>query len=110
MGRARDLAALGSAVRGVLDVPTRAGGDATGTWAIGISGNAATVTNGVYTAGNQSIAGNKTFSGVLGLGAGWTAEQSGTDILFKYNGANRFKVDASGNATFAGNVTAYGAV
>jgi hypothetical protein len=31
-----------------LNVPTRTGGDASGTWGISISGNAATVTNGVY--------------------------------------------------------------
>lgn len=52
-----------AAVRSTLSVPTRTGGDASGTWAIGISGNAATVTNGVYTTGNQSIAGDKTFTG-----------------------------------------------
>lgn len=34
-----------------------------GTWPIDVSGNAATVTNGVYTTGNQTIAGNKTFTG-----------------------------------------------
>ncbi len=34
-----------------------------------ITGNAATVTNGVYTLGNQTIAGNKTLSGVTTLGS-----------------------------------------
>jgi hypothetical protein len=33
-----------------------------------ISGNASTVTNGVYTVGNQTIGGVKTFSGNLGIG------------------------------------------
>ena len=47
--------------------PTLAGVGATGTWAIAISGNAATVTNGVYTTGNQSIGGNKTFTGTTTL-------------------------------------------
>jgi hypothetical protein len=32
-----------------------------------IAGNAATVTNGVYTTGNQTIGGNKTFTGTTGL-------------------------------------------
>jgi hypothetical protein len=32
-----------------------------------VSGNAGTVTNGVYTTGNQTIAGNKTFSGTTAL-------------------------------------------
>lgn len=38
-----------------------------GTWPIGITGNAATVTNGVYTSGDQSIGGNKTFTGTTNL-------------------------------------------
>ncbi len=38
------------------------GGTPTGTWPVSVSGNAATVTNGVYTTGDQTIAGNKTFS------------------------------------------------
>ena len=37
----------------------------TGTATGSIDGNAGTVTNGVYTSGDQSIAGNKTFSGTL---------------------------------------------
>lgn len=53
-----------AAVRSTLSVPTRTGGDASGIWPISISGNAATVTNGVTTVGNQSIAGDKTFTGV----------------------------------------------
>jgi hypothetical protein len=48
--------------RAALNVPTRSGADASGTWPINITGNAGTVTNGVYTAGNQTIAGIKTFS------------------------------------------------
>ena len=42
------------------------------------------------------------------LGA-WTVTQSGTDLKFAYNGTNRMKLDASGNLTVEGNVTAYGA-
>jgi hypothetical protein len=41
------------------------------------------------------------------LGA-WTVTQSGTDLKFAYNGTNRMKLDASGNLTVEGNVTAYG--
>jgi hypothetical protein len=48
-------------------VPTTGTG-ATGTWGISISGNAATVTNGVYTTGNQTVSGIKTFSDNLGVG------------------------------------------
>ena len=36
-----------------------------GTWDISVSGNAATVTNGVYTTGNQTIDGVKTFSSTI---------------------------------------------
>jgi len=54
-----------AAIRTFLDVPTRTGGNASGTWAINISGNAATVTNGVYTVGDQTIGGTKTFSNTI---------------------------------------------
>jgi hypothetical protein len=43
----------------------------------------------------------------LDFGA-WTVTQSGTDLKFAYNGTNRMKLDASGNLTVEGNVTAYG--
>ncbi len=48
--------------RASLNVPTRTGGDASGTWGISVTGNAGTVTNGVYTTGDQTIGGTKTFS------------------------------------------------
>ena len=47
------------------DVPSPTGTGASGTWAIDVTGNAATVTNGVYTTGDQTIAGNKTFSSTI---------------------------------------------
>lgn len=50
------------------------------------------------------------FTGVVGIGAGWTVQQSGTDLLFKYNGTNRMKVSSTGDLTVSGNVTAYGTV
>lgn len=40
---------------------------------------------------------------------GWTITQVGTNLKFAYNGANRMKLDESGNLTVEGNVTAYGA-
>lgn len=43
--------------------PTLTGTGASGTWGISVTGNAGTVTNGVYTTGDQTIAGIKTFSG-----------------------------------------------
>lgn len=59
-----------------VGAPSTSGVGATGTWAISISGNAASattatnagsVTNGVYTVGDQSITGTKTFTGVVGV-------------------------------------------
>jgi hypothetical protein len=44
------------------DVPSPTGTGASGTWPIAISGNATTVTDGVYTTGNQTIGGTKTFT------------------------------------------------
>jgi hypothetical protein len=38
-----------------------------GTFSGALNGNASTVTNGVYTTGNQTIGGNKTFTGTTGL-------------------------------------------
>ena len=43
--------------------PTLTGTGASGSWGISVTGNAGTVTNGVYTTGDQTIAGIKTFSG-----------------------------------------------
>jgi hypothetical protein len=55
--------------------PAHDGTDATGTWGISITGNAATVTNGVYTVGDQAIAGMKTFSGNVGVGTATALER-----------------------------------
>jgi len=51
--------------RASLNVPTRTGGDASGTWGINITGNAATVTNGVYTSRSISTDGGLTGGGNL---------------------------------------------
>lgn len=51
-----------SDARTALGVPSTSGTGATGTWSIGISGNAGTVTNGVYTSGDQTITGTKSFT------------------------------------------------
>jgi len=66
------------AIRTYLDVPTRTGGNATGTWNISIDGNAATVTNGVYTVGAQSIGGVKTFTDNVFLGNNTSLRQTST--------------------------------
>lgn len=48
-----------------VGAPSTTGTNASGTWAIDISGNAATVTNGVYTTGAQSIGGIKSFTNAV---------------------------------------------
>ena len=40
----------------------------------------------------------------------WTIRESGGVLYFSTGGANKMKVDASGNLTVTGNVTAYGSV
>jgi len=50
--------------------PTLSGTGATGTWGIGISGNAATVTNGVYANTAQNITGVKTFNPSVSTSSG----------------------------------------
>lgn len=40
----------------------------------------------------------------------WTITESGGTLFFATNGSNKMKLDASGNLTVTGNVTAYGSV
>jgi hypothetical protein len=55
----------------------------------------------------QAFSASTLNASTVDLGA-WTVTQSGTDLKFAYNGTNRMKLDASGNLTVEGNVTAYG--
>lgn len=49
-------------------------------------------------------------SGWLPLGSGWKVKESGGVLYFAVGSTNYMKLDASGNLTVAGNVTAYGTV
>lgn len=40
----------------------------------------------------------------------WTVTASGTNLTFAYGGANRMRLDSSGNLTVTGNVTGYGTI
>jgi hypothetical protein len=60
--------------------------------------------------GNQSIAGNKTFTGTTGIGADWTVTQSGSSLVFSYQGTPKLALTSSGAMTAVDNITAYGAV
>ena len=67
------------------------------------------VTSAIQTQlGTKAPLASPDFTGTVGIGANWTVTQSGTDLTFAYDGTNRMKLDASGNLTVEGNVTAYG--
>lgn len=85
-------------------------GDVTGNVTGDLTGNADTVTDGVYTSGNQTISDIKTFSDPIGIGAGWTVSQSGTDLVFSYSGTAKLKLSSAGALTAADDVTAFGTV
>jgi hypothetical protein len=67
------------------DIPSSTGTGASGTWGINVTGSSASLAT-----------------------TNWTVLQSGTSLLFRFNGANRMSLDSSGNLTVIGNVTAYG--
>ena len=50
---------------------------------------------------------NNRFNPIIGS---WKLLLSGTSLVFEYNGTNKDKIDASGNLTVVGNVTANGTV
>ena len=83
-------ATTASGARTNLDVPSTSGSGATGTWGISVSGNAATVTNGVYTTGSYadptwitSIAGSKVSGNITGqAGSVANALTAGTGISY----------------------------
>jgi hypothetical protein len=73
------------------ETPSNDGTGATGTWNIGITGNAATASQTpLFSNGN------------------WTVTVVSDALMFRYNGANRMRLDSSGNITVIGNVTGYG--
>lgn len=76
------------------DIPSPTGTGASGTWNIGISGNAATATNATNAANLVT--------------AGFSVIESGGKLVFKYGATTLGSLDSSGNFTVIGNVTAYG--
>ena len=78
--------------------------------AVNITGGSITGLTTLSTSGGTISATTLTATTTLGIGAGWTAVQSGTTLIFKYSGVNKMKIDSSGNLTVVGNVTAYGTV
>ncbi len=75
-------ASSASAARSNLGVPATDGTSATGTWPINISGNAATASAATsFTTTN------------------WTVSQSGSSLVFKYNGVSVAQIDSTGVIT-----------
>jgi hypothetical protein len=102
----------GSAARTIsynsVGAPSTTGANASGTWGISISGNAATATSAT-SASSATNATNATNAGRF-ASANFVVEQSGTNLLFKYNGTTIAVLDSSGNLTAKGDSTAYGAI
>ena len=100
-------ATTASGARTNLDVPSTSGSGATGTWGINITGNAATVTNGVYTTGSYadptwitSIAGSKVTGNISGqAGSVANALTAGTGISYSvgttYDGSAAITINNS---------------
>ena len=68
------------------------------------TGNAGTVTNGVYTTGNQTISGTKTFSSGVVLGSSTLAPSGSAPsyaarVWVNFNGTGTVAIRASGNVT-----------
>ena len=103
--------------------PSPTGTGASGTWAIDISGNAATATSATTatsavsaatatsatSAGTASTAGYATSSGEAGqlTTANFTIIQSGSKLYFRYNGVDIASLDGIGNFNALANVGAY---
>lgn len=63
------------------------------------------------TAVDVTASGDVSASGNVGIGANWTVRQDGSgNLIFATGGTDKMKLDASGNLTVTGNVTAYGTI
>jgi hypothetical protein len=101
--------------RASLNVPTRTGGDASGTWGINVTGNAATVTSGVYTnssfyLGTTSITWNRasasqslTGISIDGSSASCTGNAATATILQNTRSINGVSFNGSGDITITAN-------
>lgn len=88
-----------------IGAPSTGGAGATGTWGINISGNASSVTDGVYTSGNQSVDGYKTFVKQIRATNGTAAEpaygfSTNTGTGFYWESGNVVNLSISGQRRF----------
>jgi hypothetical protein len=88
-----------------VGAPSTTGTNATGTWAIAISGNAATATS----ATSATNATNSTNATNL-VTASYSIVESGGYVYVKFGATNICRIDSSGNAIFKGDVTGYGTI
>jgi hypothetical protein len=105
-----------SGARTALDVPSTGGSGATGTWGINVSGNAATVTNGVYTSGSYSdpswitaLAGSKVTGNISGNAGGLSstlAVSSGGTGQTSYTNGQLLIGNSTGNTLSKATLTA----
>ncbi len=94
-----------ASARSALGVPSSSGSGASGTWGISITGNAATATS----ATSATTASSATNAGRF-ASASFVIEQSGTNLLFKYNGVTIAILDSNGNFTTKADQTAFGSI
>lgn len=72
-------------------------------------------TSGTITVNASAVAGTNTITLPASTGTtvvlnGWTITESGGVLFFATGGTNKMKLDASGNLTCVGDVTAFGTV
>ncbi len=104
---------------------TSAGTGATPTWGgvslgtmasqdsdnVTITGGSITGLTSLSTSGGTISATTLTATATLGVGAGWTAVQDvSNNLIFKYSGVSKMKLDSSGNLTVVGDITAFGTI
>jgi hypothetical protein len=117
-GQALDGASLSGLAASVANntITTRLGNsnNYSGTFTGNLTGNAATATSATTagsatTATSATSATNATNAANL-VAANFSVVQSGTNLLFQYNGTTIAVLDSTGNFTAKNNVTAYGSI
>ena len=77
----------------------------------GIDVNGTVAASSNVTAVDVTASGDVSASGNVGIGANWTVRQDGSgNLIFATGGTDKMKLDASGNLTVTGDVTAFGTI
>lgn len=101
-----------AAARTTLDVPSRSGGNASGTWGINISGNAATATNvsGVVAVANGGTGQNDlgTFQSTLRINTARVNVASASTVNLTTGAASTDHINITGTTTISGFTVAAG--